>query len=244
MLKRWKVPERDLSFDEDLYQEELAWLKRDQQGLLLHGGTPPEVGILILGSFFLSIVIGASIGAIIAFFTRTFIPFFVSIIIVFLISFLAQKRPYSEMALDTQRPFFEYSGVILYAGDEKTGRYRGPIEIIEASELIRKGKKKYLRFTTNSGYLSIRFEEGSQFNVRLHELGLIDLDVLEDAIQSKTLLSSADVDVIYRTSFDRSEFKQELKKMQEKKKKKLEKEKEERNQRLIERSRELKKKKR
>jgi len=206
-------------FDEEKYQEEKLWLERKQAGKILSSETDGGILLATGASFLLALVIGGTVGTMIAFFTRSFWGVIIPVVLVFTISFYFLRGNFSKLEIDPERGLILYEGNISLGGELRSTRYRGSYKIIESTLLVRFIRykffksKPFIRLMTKSGYMRINFnpEEEHEFLEALAELGLLTIEQLQSALKQPIVREGPGYVVYYEKKFDRSEFYAELK---------------------------------
>lgn len=202
-------------FDQEVYQQELKWLTKIKNGEILETKTSPEKLPAIMIAIIATILLGGTTGAMISVFAKNILPALIIPPIVFIIAFYLSLKPYSNFFIDLTESLMEYSGGMMFAGDDKKVNYRGPIEVIEGTQLIQhsKSKKTYIRFLTNSGYMRVNHDVEEDLNIlkRLEDLQLLNLEEMQMSLQTKTEVKRSRQWIVrYEKLFDRSEFKHKL----------------------------------
>ncbi|MCY3411142.1 MAG: hypothetical protein INQ03_05830 [Candidatus Heimdallarchaeota archaeon] len=211
-----KIKEREpKEFDEQLYKEELDWLTRIKEEKVKVSTTPAEIYPALFSASVAAFFIGLTVGATLSAFSASIIWLLILPVVIFIITFYLALKPYSIIAFDLHRNIFQYKGLIQFAGDEHNSNFRGPIEVIEGTQVIRhkRFKKIFIRFITNSGYMRMNYHptQDNQILARLEELDLINLQEVEQALDQQVIIShSNSFYVVYEKKFDRSDFKQEM----------------------------------
>ena len=131
-------------FNKDEYEEELIWLKRKNDGIIKSSITSGGWVLALTTSLLLSFVFGGIIGSMIAYFTRNFISLIIPPIIVLFISIYFLKGNFSIIDIDSQRKLLLYEGNIMLGGEFRSTRYRGPIDVIEKTYVVKIKRLKIL----------------------------------------------------------------------------------------------------
>ncbi len=217
MLRRPKIKEREFKeFDQKLFQEEVRWLTRIKEGKVLTSISSFDLYPAFFTASIFAFLFGLTMGIAITYFTKNILWFLLFPVFTFSLVFYLSLKPYSTVHIDTEENKMQYEGIIMYAGDERTANYRGPIDVIDKTQIIqmKRPKRFHIRFVTNSGYMRLNFrpEEDSEFLLRLQDLDLLDLEQIKSNITNDEVLKmSNNVKIYYEKSFDRSEFKKILK---------------------------------
>ncbi|MGA0276464.1 hypothetical protein EB155_03240 [archaeon] len=213
-------------FNKDEYEEEVIWLKRKNDGIIKSSITSGGWVLALTTSLLLSFVFGGIIGSMIAYFTRNFISLIIPPIIVLFISIYFLKGNFSIIDIDSERKLLLYEGNIMLGGEFRSTRYRGPIEVIEKTYVVKIKRLKflksqpYIRFLTSSGYLRVNFDIDKEYDFlkELEKLELIDIKRIQKSLKNKSIKSKNGFLIYYEQSFDRSDFKKKMRqKIQEKK---------------------------
>lgn len=202
-------------FNQETYEQELKWLTKIKNGEILETKTSPEKLPAIMTAIIATLFLGGTTGAMISVFAKSILPALIIPPIAFLIAYYLSLKPYSNFFIDLTESLMEYNGGMLFAGEVKRVNYRGPIEVIEGTQLIQhsRSKKAYIRFLTNSGYMRINHDVGADLNIlkRLEELQLLNFEEMQMDLQKKTEIKRSKQWIVrYEKLFDRSEFKQKL----------------------------------
>lgn len=249
MLRRPKIEEREpREFDEELFQEELMWLKKVKDGKVLTSITPPEIYPAFFNAIIFTFILGITLGTALTYYTHNLFWIGLLPITIFAIVFYFSLQPYSTLHLDVKEEVFQYEGTIMYAGDEMKTRYRGSVKIIDKLQVIKhqRWNRINIRFITNSGYLKMNFnkKEDLDFLNGMEQLKLLNLAEIDDAITANTVLhQSGPWNIIYEREFDRTEFKKHMKEERQRKQQERLKAQEEKKRQLIEKSEKRKNKK-
>jgi hypothetical protein len=218
------------TFDHEQFELEKKWLLEKRNDNIITVETSQDQFIsnllfaILWGLFFGSIPVMFIIYYIRVTLNQFLIENFLLIASLFYLSaivFLFRKfnHPYSYVEFSLVSEDFLYKGTIEFAGKEEDVRYLGSIEIIEKVEVVRKigSRRKYLRFTTNSGYLRMTFGDKLPIEVknRLINLGLLDANTIN---YDKPIEIKHNWNIYYKKEFDRKEFFEKLKEKRQKKK--------------------------
>ena len=205
-------------FNKDEYEEEVIWLKRKNDGIIKSSITSGGWVLALTTSLLLSFVFGGIIGSMIAYFTRNFISLIIPPIIVLFISIYFLKGNFSIIDIDSERKLLLYEGNIMLGGEFRSTRYRGPIDVIEKTYVVKIKRFKflkstpYIRFLTSSGYLRVNFNIDKEYDFlkELEKLELINIKQIQQSLISKPIKTKNNFVIYYEQSFDRSQFKEKM----------------------------------
>lgn len=218
-----------LSFDDDQFDLEKAWLNKQENGALYRIETDPENFLVaFFSAVFWSLFLG-TIPVLMAIYVIRLAGFYnawaLVIIMLFypataLLLLIKFRQPYSIIEFDPDSEIFMYNGVIDYAGEERKVRYLGSIEVVERTEIVSRGtsKRKYIRLITNSGYLRLPGPDKLEGHVKTHlsKIQLVDADTFQN-LPEIPIEEKFKWNIYYKKQFDRSEFYQKRRKSKEKK---------------------------
>lgn len=226
MLRTPKLPEKKKhEFDPITFEREKNWLKKRIDGKLVSSKTSGSWWLVIWTAMIFAFIIGGSIGALFASFLGNINILYFCLILVFTISTIFLRHDYAKIEFDIEERTMLYEGIVNYGGEDRSVRYMGPIEVIEGTQLVKhhRFKKKFIRFTTRSGYLRVSYKPNTEddFLETLEFLGLINLNnAKETLLKLEPIKRSNEWNVYYEEVFDRSEFFAKMKKEKAEKEKK------------------------
>ena len=208
MLGRMKIPKepKKRKFDPEKFKLQKTWAGKEKNNEIIKITTPPEnLRESLLGSFLITVPIASVLSILFIYITQFlfWIPiFFFPVFGILLYKF---RSPYSIFEMDRNSDIIRYKGIIEKSGESFNIDYIGSSDIFKSVEVVGRGrsKKKFVRFTTNSGYLRILFlnDEDNEIVNRLSELAFLKTkDIAE-----KSLKKQKNWHVFYYNSIDRKE---------------------------------------
>lgn len=230
MIRTPDLPIREKKeFDSEEFEREKEWLIKKQEGKI-QTSTTGGGWVLALGTAALvAFIVGGAIGALLAAIFQEFVYLLTPPITVFVIALYFIKGDFAVVDIDPESQEIFYEGAVSFGGELRSIRYRGTIEIIEGSQLVRLksflGKSRfYLRFVTRSGYLRVEYKPDTEmkFLKSFEKVGLLELEFVKAATKQDPIRETETAFIYYETKFDRTEFYTRVKQEKEEEKRKLE----------------------
>jgi len=208
----------DIEKDEEKLELEKDWIRKRKAGDLITTETKADSVISVIGvAIFGTLLFGSMLSIILIYIFPNFYSLFLGYLLVFTFFIFKLREPYSKLEFDLRSENFLYDGIMEFGGILRKVRYLGDIRIIEATQLVKKGKKSYLRFVTNSGYLRMHSPEDLPIAVR-HRLDQLHLIPVKKFPTPKVKYKWK---ILAETKFDRSEYFESLREKRNKKSEKI-----------------------
>ncbi len=182
------------------------------KGELITVKVPEELNAKIFPLIGLTIMFGTMAFVVLAFLTQNLLISGLSFVVAFLLSLKAVMKPYSVIEFDPDSENFSYFGIITLGGIPKYGEYIGPIEAVEGVQIASppRGRTKFIRFITNTGYLRLPYDKGLTEDARTR---LVELDILPKdlKLENNPRKDPNGWKIFFERKFDRTEFFERLK---------------------------------